>query len=115
MIKVDIKALLLRLNPYLTNCLQAAAGLSVSRTHYEVTVEHLFIKLLEDMQSDWGLIATACDIDTGRLRRALEAVLEDYKTGNSGKPAFSPALLELLQDAWLTSSVDLQEIGRAHV
>jgi type VI secretion system protein VasG len=108
-IKVDIKSLLLRLNPYLTNSLQAAAGLSVSRTHYEVTVEHLFIKLLEDMQSDWGLIATACDIDTGRLRRALEAVLEDYKTGNSGKPAFSPALLELLQDAWLTSSVDLQE------
>ncbi|WP_028318101.1 type VI secretion system ATPase TssH [Desulfobulbus elongatus] len=109
MIKVDIKSLLLRLNPYLTTSLQAAAGLSVSRTHYEVTVEHLFVKLLEDMRSDWGLIAVACDIDTGRLRHALEAVLEEYKTGNSGKPAFSPALLELLQDAWLTSSVDLQE------
>ena len=35
MLKVDIKSLLLRLNPYLTNNLQAAAGLSVSRTHYE--------------------------------------------------------------------------------
>jgi type VI secretion system protein VasG len=109
MLKVDIKSLLLRLNPYLTNNLQAAAGLSVSRTHYEVTVEHLFIKLLDDLQSDWGLILRAFDIDIGRLRRALEAVLDDYKNGNSGKPAFSPILLELLQDAWLISSVDLQE------
>ena len=109
MLKVDIKSLLLRLNPYLTDCLQAAAGLSVSRTHYEVTVEHLFIKLLDDLNSDWGLIAAAFAIDTGRLRRALEAVLEEYRVGNSGKPAFSPILLELLQDAWLISSVDLQE------
>ena len=37
MVTVDIKNLLLRLNAYCTNALQSAAGLCVSRTHYEVT------------------------------------------------------------------------------
>ena len=40
MINVDMKSLILHLNPYCTETLQAAAGLCVSRTHYEVTVEH---------------------------------------------------------------------------
>lgn len=109
MISVDIKSLLLRMNPFLTNMLQAAAGLSVSRTHYEVTVEHLLRKLVEDPRGDFGLILPNFDLDPGRFSQSLDAVLEDYKTGNSGKPSFSPTLLELLQDAWLISSVNLQE------
>ena len=40
MISVDMKGLLLRLNDYCTNQLHAAAGLSVSLTNYEITVEH---------------------------------------------------------------------------
>lgn len=109
MISVDIKSLLLKLNPFLTNGLQAAAGLSVSRTHYEVTLEHLLLKLLEDGRSDLSLIVSQFDLDPGRLQQGLETVLEDLKAGNSGKPVFSPQLLELLQDAWLLSSLDLGE------
>ncbi len=109
MITVDIKSLLIHLNPFCTNVLQSAAGLCVSRTHYEVTVEHFLVKLLDELQSDWPLIFRQFDLDPGRVRKALEQTLEEFKTGNAAKPVFSPILIELIQDAWMTASIDLGE------
>ncbi|KPK95726.1 ATPase [bacterium SM23_31] len=109
MITVDMKGLLLRLNDYCTNQLQAAAGFSVSRTHYEINVEHFLAKLLEDTRTDIPLILQHFNMEIGKLQRYLEEVLEDYKTGNSGKPVFSPRLLELYQEAWLIASIDMGE------
>ena len=109
MVTVDMKNLLLRLNAYCTNALQSAAGLCVSRTHYEVTVEHYFLKLLEDNRSDLPLVFQQFDLDIGRVIKALEDALEDNKTGNPGKPVFSPLLLDLIQESWLITSIDLSE------
>lgn len=109
MITVDIKTLLSRLNSYCTRALEGAAGLCVSRTHYEVTVEHLLTKLLEDPQSDLPLIFRQFDLDLSRVKKALDQTIEEFRTGNAAKPVFSPLLLEWFQEAWLISSVDLGE------
>ncbi|MDJ0816755.1 MAG: AAA family ATPase, partial [Desulfobacterales bacterium] len=109
MITVDIKSLLGRLNSYCTRSLEAAAGLCVSRAHYEVTVEHLLAKLMDDTQSDLPLILRHFDIDGSRIQKAVAQSLEEFRTGNAAKPVFSPLLLELIQEAWLTCSVDLAE------
>ena len=109
MITVDIKSLLGRLNTHCTRSLEAAAGLCVSRTHYEVTIEHLLSKLMEDAQSDLPLILRHFDIDAGRLQKAIDRSLEEFKTGNAAKPVFSPVLMEWFQEAWLVGSVDLEE------
>ena len=109
MITVDIKSLLTRMNNLCTATLQNAAGLCVSRTHYEVSVEHFLLKLLEDARSDVPLILHRFGLDAGRLQKALEEALEDFKTGNAGKPVFSPLLLELAQDAWMVASIDWGE------
>ena len=109
MITVDIKMLLSRLNPYCTRALEGAAGLCVSRTHYEVTVEHLFAKLLEEAQSDVPLILRQFDMDTGRMKKAVDQTIEEFRTGNAAKPVFSPLLLEWFQEAWLIASVDLED------
>jgi type VI secretion system protein VasG len=109
MISVDIKSLLSRLNTYCTRCLEAAAGLCVSRTHYEIAVEHVFVKLLEDPRSDIPLILRHFDIDAGRVQKAVDQSLEDFKTGNAAKPVFSPLVMEWFQEAWLLASVDLGE------
>jgi len=109
MITVDIKTLLSRLNPYCTRALEGAAGLCVSRTHYEVTVEHFLTKLLEDPQSDLPLIFRQFDLDLSRVKKALDQTVEEFRTGNAAKPVFSPLLLEWFQEAWLISSVDLGE------
>jgi len=107
MIIVDMKSLIMRLNPYCTNALQAAAGLCVSRTHYEVTVEHFLSKVLEDPRSDLPIMLRQYDLDAGRVKKALEETLEEFKTGNAAKPVFSPLLMELFQDAWMVTSIDL--------
>ena len=109
MLTVDIKSLLLHLNTFCTNTLQSAAGLCVSRTHYEVTVEHFLVKLLDEPQSDWPLILRQFDMESGRAKKALEETLEEFKTGNAAKPVFSPLLLELVQEAWMIASIDLGE------
>ena len=109
MIQVDTKALLLRLNSYCAGMLQKAAGICVSRSHYEVGVEHLFSVLIESPESEMTLALNSFDIETSRVLKALDNTLEDFRSGNAGKPVFSPILIELVQDAWMTASIDLQE------
>jgi type VI secretion system protein VasG len=109
MLTVDIRSLLGRLNPFCTRCLEAAAGLCVSRSHYEVTLEHFLAKVLEDPQADLSLILHHFGIDPGRLARSVDQTLEEFKSGNAAKPVFSPLLLEWFQDAWLITSVDQSE------
>ncbi len=107
MINVNMKALLGKLNTFCTNTLHNAAGLTVSRTQYEVTVEHFLLKSLEDAGSDIPAVLRVNGLDTGRLVAGLTDALEDMKAGNSGKPTFSPLLIELLEDAWVVGSIDL--------
>jgi type VI secretion system protein VasG len=105
MVTDDVKKLLQRLNDRLTRALEAAAGFAITRSHYEVTLEHLLLKLLDEDGTDVSLILNHFGVDAGRLSEALVHQLEDFRTGNAGRPAFSPTLLELFETAWLVSSV----------
>jgi type VI secretion system protein VasG len=109
MITVDIKTLISRLGPFCTRALEGAAGLCVGRSHYEVTVEHLLAKFLEEPQSDIPLVLRQFNLDAGQVRQAVEQCIEGFRTGNAGKPVFSPTLLEWIQEGWLIVSVDLSE------
>ena len=106
---VDLKPLVARLNPSCRLALENAAGTCLSHTHYEITIEHMLLRLLDDPQGDMQLIFKQAEIDSGRVQRALEQSVESFKSGNSGKPQFSPLLPELFSDAWLISSIDLYE------
>ncbi len=109
MLTVDIKSLLERLNPFCTRSLEAAAGLCMARTHYEVALEHFLTKLLEHEQSDIPLILHHYGIDPGKFIQGIDFALEEFQAGNAGKPVFSPILMEWLQEAWLIASIDLEE------
>ncbi len=109
MINVDMKNLILRLNDFCTTVLQTAAGFCVSRTQYEVSVEHFLQKILHENRSDLFLILTHFGLDFGKVERALEENIDNFKTGNTGKPVFSMILLNLFQEAWIFSSIDLEE------
>ncbi|MEM0962096.1 MAG: AAA family ATPase, partial [Bacteroidota bacterium] len=104
MISKDVKRLLLKLNDPMTRALEGAAGLAVGRGHYEVTVEHLLLKLLEG-DGDMPLAISRLGADPGRVGKALTDTVERFKTGNAGRPAFSPLLLELIERAFVAGSV----------
>ncbi len=107
MIGVDIKSLLRRLNRYCTRTLEGAAGLCVSRGHYEVSVEHFLFRMADDPGADLHQILRRFEIEPAHFQKAMQRAVEDFKTGNTGKPVFSPLLLEWFQDAWLMASVEL--------
>lgn len=107
MIGVELKGLIEKCNSVCVQMLHAAAGLSVNRGQYEVTVEHFLLAGLDLGRSDMALVLAASNADTDRLRQELNAALETFRFGNSGRPVFSPLLQELLEATWLVASVDL--------
>src|SRR5574343_1096345 len=109
MILVELKPLVEKLNPFCRQALENAAGYCLSRTNYEIGVEHFLSKVLDETQSDMALMVHQQAIDTALLKRAIDLSVQEMQAGNGGRPSFSPLLLELFQDAWLIASVDLRE------
>src|ERR1051326_241976 len=92
MIGVDIKSLLRRLNRFCTRALEGAAGLCVSRGHYEVTTEHLLLKMLDDPNGDLQPILRHFEIEPAYVQKALQRTVEELRSGNAGRPVFSPLM-----------------------
>ncbi len=106
MAKIDIKPLFQRMNPFCTRSLEGAAGLCISRGHYEVTVEHVLLRMLDDPTSDPAMILAHFEAETPKLQRSLQRAVDALRSGNAGKPVFSPVLIEWIKDGWLVASVE---------
>ncbi|MBF7729564.1 type VI secretion system ATPase TssH [Pseudomonas sp. N040] len=107
MIQVELKPLFARLNPYSTKALENAAGLTLARNHYEISLEHFLRLLLEDPNADFTRILKRFEIDPLRLAAQLDDSLAQLKNGNPGRPVFAGLLTEWVQDAWLIASLVL--------
>jgi type VI secretion system protein VasG len=105
----DLKSLLVKLNNYLIRNLDTATGLGINRSHYEISFDHLLNCLIEDGMGDVPLILKHYNIDAGDVQARVLKNLEEMGKGNSGKPKLSPLLTELLEQAWITSSVHHHE------
>ena len=100
MIVKDIRILLEKLDPFCVKILERAVGACVNRGNYEVRWEHLLVEFIEEAEGDIPLIMRRFGVDTPSLRKRLSSELEGMRTGNSGKPLFSPLLIETLEEAW---------------
>ena len=100
-----VKTLLERLNDHCAETLDAAAGFASGRTHYEVSIEHLLIKLLEDGSGDLTRIFRAFNIDADALWQGMLQHLAKNRSGNAGKPSFSPFMLQWFEQAWINASL----------
>ena len=103
---LDLKNLIGKLNPQCQRALEGAAGLCLSRTNYNVEIEHWLIKLLEQPGNDLHLLLRHFGVDEGRLLADLSKAVDRLKTGNSRSPLLSPEVCLLTKEAWLLSSVD---------
>lgn len=109
MATIDFKSLVKRLNPTSRAALEAAAYSCLDRTHYEITIEHFLLRLLDQPKCDLLLVLEEFGIDRDGLAKYLERQLEMMKIGNSGRPQFSPLLGDFFSNAWLISSLDLHD------
>ena len=103
---VNLKSLIGRLNDTCRGALEGAAGLCLSRTNYDVEIEHILLKLLESDDTDLQKILRHFEINEQRFRKDVTTALDRLKTGNSRTPALSPRLPEWIQDAWLLASIE---------
>src|SRR5438105_3293954 len=102
----SLKALIGKLDDTCRSSLEGAAGLCLSRTNYEVEIEHWLSKLIDVSNSDIPRIAAGLGVDLPRLSKELARAIDRFKTGNSRTPAFSPRLPRLISESWLTASLD---------
>ncbi|CAH0354591.1 type VI secretion system ATPase TssH [Aquabacterium sp. CECT 9606] len=104
----NLKTLISKLNDTTRRAAERAASLCMGRGHYEVDLEHLFLALLEQPQSDLVVLCRRFGVSTTELQRDLESELGRFKTGNSRTPVFSSHLPVLLEHGWLIASLESQ-------
>jgi type VI secretion system protein VasG len=78
---------------------QGATSVCVSRAQYEVTPEHLLLRLLDETVGDVTQILSTFKADRARLRRGVQRALDEMPGQHRAKPALSPKLIELFQAA----------------
>ena len=113
----NLKTLIGKLNDTTRAAAERAASLTMARGNYEVDLEHLFLALLEQPQSDFALLCKRFDISAGALQSDLEREIGRFKTGNTRTPVFSPHLPTLFEHAWLIASLESHQtrIRSAHL
>jgi hypothetical protein len=107
---VSLKPLIARLNSTTRSVLEGAANLCLSRTHFDVDIEHFLMKLQEAEGTDFQLIAKSFNVDRARTAAGLLRSLDRFKTGNARTPALSPHLVEALTQAWLYGSLEFDAV-----
>jgi type VI secretion system protein VasG len=103
---LNLKSLIGKVNDTTRSALEAAAGLCVSRTHYDIEVEHFLLKAIDSSDSDIAFILRQYGVDRSRLTTELQRSLDRLKTGNARSPAFSPQLVKMLTEAWTVATIE---------
>ncbi len=106
MTSANLRSLVAHLNETCRRSLEAAAGLCLSRTNYNIEIEHWLLKILEVPKSDLGVALRHFNIDPARVEAGLTRALDRFKTGNSRPPALAPAVVDLAREAWLVASLE---------
>lgn len=109
MLNVDLQSLVGRLNKHCRSTLEGAVGLTLSRTHYNVEIEHWLSKLIETPQSDIDVIFRHFEIDAARVAADLTKLLDRLKTGNSRSPALAPNIVKWIREAWIYASLQCSD------
>jgi type VI secretion system protein VasG len=103
---LNLKSLIAKLNELTRIALESAAGLCLSRTHYDIEVEHYLLKLLDQAEGDFARITRHFGVDKSRLSTELNWSLDKLKTGNARTPALSPSVVKMMTEAWTIGSID---------
>ena len=114
MASLNPRSLVSKLNATCHRALEAAAGLCLSRTNYNVEIEHWLVKLLEPAGTDVARILRHYDVDPARVGRELTRTLDKLKTGN-GRAELSLDILDLIREAWVLASLEFDPCGCSDV
>lgn len=101
-----LKALINRLTPTARRAVEEAASRALSRSHFEIEIEHVVLALLS--QDDNAGVAALRSLGSNieQIERELDRALEQFRTGNTRNPVLSSWLPEWLEKTWLMASTE---------
>ncbi|HEX6053544.1 MAG TPA: type VI secretion system ATPase TssH [Gemmatimonadaceae bacterium] len=103
---VNLRALIGKLNAAARGAVEGAAGLCLSRTHYDIEIEHFLVKALDATDGDLAQILKHYGVNRSRLADDLARGLDRLKSGNARTPSLSPSLVKVLAEAWTIGSLE---------
>jgi len=109
MLTIPKQALVKKCNAYCRDALDKAANLCVQQGNYEVTVAHFLHALLDQPASDVSKMLVGLGVDAGEVRALIARSFEQMKRGAATLPSMSPMVLELLQDAFVIATGELDD------
>lgn len=109
MVAIDLKSLVARLTDVARRQFEAALGLTVARTHYNVEAEHVLLKLVEAPGNDVTAILKDAEVEAGAVLAELTRALDKMRTGNGRAPGLSPDIVAWLREAWLITSLEANQ------
>ncbi|EGR4403264.1 type VI secretion system ATPase TssH [Vibrio cholerae] len=117
MVNIELQNLIKRLTSELKSTLEAAAGECLVRGHFSIEREHWYVQLLQMPNMGWLRAAQHSGMVPDALMARLSETLVRFARGNDQSPSLSPALVELLKDAWIVASINhtQQEINEYHL
>jgi type VI secretion system protein VasG len=102
MASVSAKSLIGKLNETSRLALMRAGELCNQRSHYNVELEHWFMKLIELPESDLPPILKHYGVDVPLAKRQLEDALKRLKTGSGRSDLqIAPEIYKLVREAWV--------------
>lgn len=108
MIRIELPTLISKLNQQSKLALEQAASVCMERQHSEITFEHYLEVLLDNPLSDVRVIFKQSELAIDDIKQAIaSSFVRDHSLDSY--PAFSPLLVELLQEAWLLSTTELNQ------
>ncbi len=108
MLQVPKEKIIEKLNSYTRAALQRASEICIEQSAFEVNASHFTLAILEQEASDARKILAASGLDMDALTIKVNKSFDFVKKGATDLPQFATLLLELLQDAWMVSSAELE-------
>ena len=105
----SVKALVDKLTPVARQSLEQAASRALSRSHFEVEIEHVLLALLEQDRNAALSALAALGASQARIVSELENALESFRAGNTRNPVLSSWIPKWLEKAWLNASAAHRE------
>lgn len=108
MIRIELPVLVSKLNPISKQILEECAATCMNEQYAEITVPNLLLSFLSSPLNDIRIILSEASIDVDELKTLLKENSEQTRLLDMQQnyPVFSPLLVELLQDSWLTASTE---------
>lgn len=106
--KVELTSLIGKLSPIAKTILESTASYCISNNSSEILVSHFLQQCLDAPLCDVRKILAYFQINEDELKESLCQNQFQGKSLEEGSyPAFSPLLIDLLQDAWLLAATEL--------